>query len=314
MNQDAAVGSVLRIERASIHDGQGLRTVLFLKGCPLRCRWCSTPESQRPNPEKGYAIDRCTGCGTCVGSCPEGALSMTDNGLKVLTDFSKCNHCFICVSKCLFGAIKEYGSFMSVPEVVQEISKDEIFFFHSSGGVTISGGEPLSQPDFVSEVLRECRALGIHTAMETSLFAPFGSIKKILPWLNVLYVDIKHMDGKLHKQLAGADNSQILENIQKIDQSEYPVEIIVRIPMIPGANDSDANLSLVAEFCKSLKKLKEIELLPYHRLGTDTYKNLAMDYPLKDLVPPSQDRILERASFLSQQNPCFPVRVGGGFV
>lgn len=203
---------------------------------------------------------------------------------------------------------------MSVQEAVREISKDEIFFFHSAGGVTISGGEPLSQPDFVSEVLRECRELGIHTAIETSLFAPFESIEKILPWLNVLYVDIKHMDGELHKHWAGPDNSQILENILKIDQSKYQVEIIVRIPMIPGANDSDSNLSATAQFCKSLNKLKEIELLPYHRLGTDTYKNLEMNYPLKDLVPPSQDRIRERASFLSQQTPGVPVRVGGGFM
>ena len=203
---------------------------------------------------------------------------------------------------------------MTVQEAVREISKDEIFFFHSAGGVTISGGEPLSQPDFVSEVLRACKELGIHTAMETSLFAPFNSMEKILPWLDVLYVDIKHMDGDLHKQWAGHDNSQILENLRITDESKYPVEIIVRIPMIPGANDSDENLSATAKFCKTLKKLKEIELLPYHRLGSDTYKALAMDYPLKDLIPPSQDRILERATFLSQQNPGVPVRIGGGFV
>lgn len=203
---------------------------------------------------------------------------------------------------------------MSVQEAVREISKDEIFFFHSAGGVTISGGEPLNQSDFVSEVLQSCRQIGIHTAMETSLYAPFESIEKILPWLNVLYVDIKHMDREIHKHWTGSDNSRILENIRKIDQSGYPVEIVVRIPLIPGVNDADENLLLIAEFSKSLKKIKEIELLPYHRLGSDTYKNLQMEYSLKDLVPPSPERIMERASFLTQKNPGVPVRVGGGFV
>jgi len=315
MNQDSSVmGSVLRIERTSIHDGQGLRTVLFLKGCPLRCRWCSTPESQRPDPQKGYALDRCVGCGICVDSCPVGALSMSEDGRKVRTDSSKCRNCFTCVAKCPQRAWKKYGSVMSVGEAVREISKDEIFFFHSAGGVTISGGEPLSQPDFVSEVLRECRERGIDTAIETSFYAPWENIEKILPWLNVLYVDIKHMDQKLHQEFVGRDNSLILDNIRQVDQSPYPLGIIVRIPMIPGLNDSDLNLSRTAEFCKSLKKLKEVELLPYHRLGMETYRNLEMDYPLKDLIPPSAERILERAGYLAQQKLNVPIRAGGGFV
>lgn len=314
LEQSTMVGSVLRIERTSIYDGQGLRTVLFLKGCPLRCRWCSTPESQRSTPQKGYARDLCVGCGMCVLSCPEGALSMSEDGLKVLTDSSKCQNCFVCVAKCLRNAHKKYGSLLSVREVVREISKDEIFFFHSGGGVTISGGEPLSQPDFVAAVLRECRELGIHTALETSLYAPYESMDQVLPWLNVLYVDLKHMDKEFHKQWVGSDNALIFENIRKIDQANDPLEIIVRIPLIPGANDSDANLSATAEFCKSLKKLKEIELLPYHRLGLETYRNLDMDYLLQELIPPSQERILERANFLALQNLGVPIRVGGAFV
>jgi len=313
MNHNAAVtGSVLRIERASIHDGKGLRTVLFLKGCPLRCRWCSTPESQSFGLEKGYAQDRCIGCGICVRLCPERALSISHDTQKVLTDLSKCKKCFVCAAKCPQRAIKQYGSLMSVKEAVGEISKDEIFFFYSGGGVTISGGEPLSQPEFVSEVLRECRALGIHTAIETSFHVPYENIEKTLPWLNVLYVDLKHMDKDLHKEWVGHENSLILDNIKKADQSEYPLEIIVRIPMIPGANDTDSNLSAVAEFCKSIKKLKEIELLPYHRLGTETYKHLEMEYLLKDLAPPSKELICERARFLTGLNPGVPVRIGSG--
>ena len=313
MYHNAAVtGSVLRIERASIHDGKGLRTVLFLKGCPLRCRWCSTPESQSFGLEKGYARDRCIGCGICVRSCPERALSISNETQKVLTDLSKCKKCFICAAKCPQRAIKQYGSLMTVKEAVGEISKDEIFFFHSGGGVTISGGEPLCQPEFVSEVLRECRALGIHTAIETSFHVPYENIEKALPWLNALYVDLKHMDKDLHKEWVGHENSLILDNIKKADQSEYPLEIIVRIPMIPGVNDTGSNLSAVAEFCKSIKKLKEIELLPYHRLGTDTYKHLGMEYLLKDLAPPSQEHISERARFLTELNTGVPVRIGSG--
>jgi len=306
--QSAPVGSVLRIERTSIHDGQGLRTVLFLKGCPLRCRWCSTPESQRSTPQKGYARDRCVGCGRCVHSCPAGALSLSEDGLKVVTDFLKCRNCFVCVGKCLQNAHKKYGSLLSVGEVVREIVKDEIFFFHSGGGLTISGGEPLSQPDFVAEVLRECRELGINTALETSFYASYESIEKVLPWLNLLYVDLKHLDQERHKQWVGADNGLILENIRKVDQTNESLEIIVRIPLIPGVNDSDDNLSATAEFCKSLKKLREIELLPYHRLGLETYRNLDRDYLLPELVPPSPEWLTERAGFLARQNPGVPIR------
>ncbi len=314
MNHSHLMGSILRIERTSIHDGQGLRTVLFLKGCPLRCRWCSTPESQRTDPEKGYVLDRCIRCGICVRSCPEGALALSDDGLKILNDVDKCKACFVCVSKCPQNAVKKYGSIMSVREVVREICKDEIFFFHSGGGVTISGGEPLNQPDFVPEVLKECSKLGIHTALETSLHAPYENIKLVLPWLNVLYVDLKQMDPEFHKQWVGPDNSLILANLRRIDQTIYPLEIIVRIPLIPGVNDSNSNLSATAKFCNSLKIIKEIELLPYHRLGMETYRNLGIAYPLQNLIPPSRERILERADFLSRQNSGVPIKVGGDFI
>ncbi len=308
------MGTVLRIERSSIHDGQGLRTVVFLKGCPLKCLWCSTPESQSPDPELGYACNSCVGCGTCVASCPGGALSSTEDGSKIKYTSSSCRKCFHCVINCPRNALKKYGTCMSVEEAVREITKDEIFFFHSGGGVTLSGGEPLSQADFVSEVLRNCKGLGIHTAMETSLQASWEKVKSILQWLDVIYVDIKHMDPQQHKKLVGTDNSLILDNLRRIDQSPYPVHVIVRVPMIPGINDSDANLAATAGFCKNLKKLKEIELLPYHRLGMETYRHLQLEYALKDIMPPSQEEILERAKFLSLQKPGVPIRAGGGFI
>ncbi|MFC1561897.1 glycyl-radical enzyme activating protein [candidate division KSB1 bacterium] len=301
-------------ERTSIHDGKGLRTVLYLKGCPLSCQWCSTPESLRFEVQKGYISKRCKGCGECVDNCPQGALIILEDNCKVSTDSSRCINCFTCVETCPNNAYRVYGKSISVQEAVKEITKDEIFYFHSNGGVTISGGEPLSQIEFVSKVLHECRKIGINTAIETCLYANYKNIEVILPWLNTLYVDIKHMDNISHKHWTGVNNALILDNILKIDRSGYPLEIYIRIPLIPGVNDSDSNLSATAEFSKSIKKLKEIELLPYHRLGIETYSNLGMDYLLKDLASPLSDWILERSHFMFQQNLKVPLRVKGKIV
>ena len=293
-------GTILRIERSSIHDGQGLRTVVFLKGCPLRCRWCSTPESQSPRPELGFVAGRCRGCGTCVKVCPAGAVSLAVESGKARFDRAKCRGCFECVSKCPAGALKKYGVPMTVEEVAAEISRDEVFYFHSGGGVTISGGEPLYQPRFTAEILRECKRLGIHTAIETCLFAPWDCVEAVLPWLDVLYVDIKLMDEGLHKRWTGAGNRLILENLRRIDGSFYNIEIIARIPLIPGVTDTDKNLSDAVEMLSRIKKLKDIELLPYHRLGIETYRNLGREYSLKDLVPPSEEHMLERRKYLAR--------------
>jgi len=308
---DNIEGVVLRIERTSIHDGQGLRTVLFLKGCPLSCQWCSTPESQNKTVEKGYITDRCAGCGTCVEKCPQGALSLV-NG-RVQTDNTLCQDCFACVAVCPKDARKGYGKTMTVGQAVAEISKDEIFYFHSGGGVTISGGECLLQPDFVAGVLEECRLRGIDTAIETSLFSSWQTVKKLLPFVNTLYVDLKHPDGIEHKKLVGVGNDVILANLRKIDSSDLPFDLHLRLPLIPGINDSDDNLLAALAIAASLRKLKEIELLPYHRLGVDTYTHLGRPYQLVDLPTPSQQYIIERAGFLRKQNLTVPVKVGGGY-
>ena len=253
-------GLVLRIERTSIHDGQGLRVVVFLKGCSLSCQWCSTPESQQPFIEK------------------------------------------------------EYGQILTVDQLVEEISKDEIFFFHSGGGVTVSGGECPLQCDFVAAVLEKCCRRGINTAIETSLFAPWKSVQKILPFLNSAYVDLKHPDGRMHQKFTGADNSLILNNLKKLDQSALPFDIHLRIPLIPGINDADDTLLAVLTISATIRKLKEIEILPYHRLGVETYKKLGRSYELQQLSVPSWEYIVERAEFLRKQNARVSVKVGGGYV
>lgn len=305
-------GVVLRIERSSIHDGEGLRTVVFLKGCPLTCRWCSTPESQRTVVEKGYLSERCVGCGRCVENCSEGALSLVDG--RVMTDNSLCTDCLGCVAACPREARKEYGHIMTVSQVVAEISKDEIFFFHSGGGVTISGGECLLQPDFVAGVLQECRLRGIDTAIETSLFASWQNVEKLLPYLNTLYVDLKHADGGAHKELVGVNNDVILANLKKLDRSDIPFQLHLRIPLIPGINDGDETLLAALSIATELKNLKEIEILPYHRLGVGTYVQLGKTYQLEDVPTPSQKYILERTAFLRKQGVRVPIKVGGGYL
>ncbi len=253
-------GLILRIERTSIHDGQGLRVVIFMKGCPLSCKWCSTPESQNDFVERGY------------------------------------------------------GRVISVDQAVEEICKDEIFFFHSDGGVTVSGGECLLQPNFVAGVLKECRQRGINTAVETSLFAPWQSVQKILPFLNSIYVDLKHSESRMHKKLVGVDNSLILTNLKKLDQSCLPFGIHLRIPLIPGINDADDVLLKTLSIAASIKKLKEVEILPYHRLGVGTYAKLGRLYELEDVVTPSREYIVERVEFLRKQGLNVPVKAGGGYL
>lgn len=299
------MGTVLRFEYSSIHDGPGLRTVMFLKGCPLRCKWCSTPESQHGYPEKGYMRDRCIGCGKCIASCPEGALSMQHG--KAACDETRCKRCFQCVSVCPQGAFKLYGKPMTVKEVMCNLLKDEIFFFHSGGGVTLSGGEVLSQVDFAGEVLAQCRNYGIHTAIETSLYSPFEQASKLFPFLDLLMADIKHMDGQKHYIWTGVDNKIILKNILLADASPHPFEILVRIPLIPGVNDDDQNLQATAKFCEKLKKIRAIEILPYHRLGVATYEQLGRSYEMNHCLPMSTVKIKERIDFMAKMAPSIRV-------
>jgi pyruvate formate lyase activating enzyme len=307
-------GSILRFERASIHDGQGLRTVLFLKGCPLHCPWCSTPESRNLNPQRGYNAELCSLCGNCISACPEQALTLSAIENKVIIDQSRCKLCFKCAAVCPQNAIKKYGLTLSVAETVEQIRKDEIFYFHSSGGLTISGGEPFWQPEFTAAVLEQCKKLGIHTAVESCLHVPYPQIELSLPWLDHLYADLKQMDSRLHQLLLGEDNSLILENIKKINHAGQSLTITIRLPLIPGFNDSDQNLKETVQFCVKHSRVKEIEVLPYHRLGSDTYRHLGLDYQCRDLIPPSEEYLAERVSFMRTLAGSMPVKTGSGLI
>ncbi len=304
-------GMVLRIERTSIHDGEGLRTVVFLKGCPLRCIWCSTPESQHPLPERGYVREKCSRCGACLQACPNGALSFSEDQSHVVTDKDKCEACFACLRACPSGAIKEYGSCMSVSEVLREISKDEIFYFHSSGGVTLSGGEPLEQAAFAKAIFEECANRGIHRAFETCFFDTWEKIESLLPWINLLYVDLKHPDSEEHRRLTGVPNERILENIKKAAASSHTFDLVLRTPLIPGINDSEETLSQLAHFAKGLEKIREYEFLPYHRLGIETYRHLGRKYPLQEVASPDITWAYEKARFFKSKVPWISVKVQG---
>lgn len=313
-----AVGRVLRIERASLHDGDGLRTVVFLKGCPLKCLWCSTPESQSGAPELGFRSGQCVGCGRCASACPAGAIAMADG--RPVRDFKACalgrnaatdSACQACVRACPENAWVMYGMDMTADQLAAEISKDEIFYFHSGGGVTFSGGEPLNQAAFVAAVLEKCQTHGIHTAMETSLYAPWEQVLLVLPRLNFLFADVKLMDLKRHRAAVGVDNGRILENLRRIDEAPLSLPVRVRIPVIPGINDDRENLLETVKFCDSLGKVGEIELLPYHRLGMETYRNLGRTYSLGETASPSPENMASLAEMMNAAARRVRTRVGG---
>ncbi len=234
-------GMVLRIERSSVHDGDGFRTVVFLKGCPLRCQWCSTPESQSMKIEKAK-----------------------DN---------------------------VYGKKMTVEEVIREIRKDSLIYFISQGGVTISGGEVFAQTDFARAILQNALKECIDTTIETSFYTKQENVEKLLPFVNTTFVDIKFIDKLKHKFFCGADNDIVLNNLLYTNQIEDPMRLIVRVPLIPGVNDSRQELESIGQFCQGLKHLRYVQLLPYHRLGSATYAKLNRPYLMEEVEPPTAEHM-----------------------
>jgi pyruvate formate lyase activating enzyme len=302
-------GTVLHLEKMAQFDGKGMRTVVFLKGCPLRCQWCSTPESQKLQPQLGYDAERCTGCESCVTICPKDAIRPTEDGQRVEMDPGRCDLCFECVTVCPQKARKGYGREVSCRQVLEEIEKDDIFFFHSGGGVTLSGGEPLMQVDFVRAVLSGCKERGIHTAIETSGHVSWDKFLAVLPLLDAVLIDVKAYDAKRHAELTGHANERIISNISRIDQSDFPIDLYIRIPLVPGINDSEENLLATVAFCKGLRKFKELHILPYHRLGVASYRFLNMNYPLEQIESPDIEIIEKKVERLRQAG--IAVKIGG---
>jgi pyruvate formate lyase activating enzyme len=262
---------------------------VFLKGCSLECQWCSNPECISPQPEVGFIKTLCTKCGKCAGLCPEGALVYRAGEFPRI-DHEKCSGCGVCSPACPYKAIELYGKQMSTDEVFDAVKRDKIFYDASGGGVTVSGGEPLLQPQFVGELFEKCRQAGIHTCMETSGCAAESALRQVLPYTDYVLYDLKHINSEKHRQYTGKPNNLILANAKIVAASG--VETLFRMPLIPGTNDDAQNIRETAEFLHGLgKSVLRIELMPYHRLGKGKYESLGKEYHLHDIRAPEPDEI-----------------------
>ena len=302
---------ILRIEHTSISDGEGMRTVVFFKGCPLRCAWCSTPESHNACREVYYKKERCTGCRRCLAVCPQGALSVSPETGAMVRDPARCVNCLACADACLYGAMRVYGREMTVRQVMREIEKDAVFYFHSGGGVTLSGGDVLLWTDFAEELLKECLDSGIDTAAELDLFGPWENAARIVPLLSHFFADVKLMDAEKHRRWTGQSNAGILENLRRADTVCAPEAIRVRVPLIRGVNDDAENLQKTAEFCAGLKNVSALEILPYHRLGTHAYEQLFRPYALADEPRMLRDEAAEKLACLRERHWPFALILDG---
>jgi len=282
---------VFNIQKFSIHDGQGIRTVVFMKGCPLRCLWCANPESHELHPQLSVVPGHCIGCGVCLETCQNGAISFGEKGVTV--DRSRCRRCGLCAEECYSRALKVMGKEMAVEEVFHKISQDAVFYKNSGGGYTLSGGEPLLQAEFCLELADRCAQAGFRGAIETSGFGNTESFKKLSRKLELIFFDLKHLDDACHKTLTGVSNVSIMENLRAIQ--EDAAEIVIRTPVIPGLNDSVDNIEATARLCTGLKKVKILELLPYHKLGEHKYESLGQDYQLSETQKPALEQIQELA-------------------
>ncbi len=280
-------GLIFDIKHFAVHDGPGIRTTVFVKGCPLRCMWCHNPESLTSEPQLMFTPSRCIGCGYCMKVCEKGAHIIV-NGVHEV-DWSKCVACGKCADECYSGALELAGREASVDEVMEEIMKDKVFFENSKGGMTISGGEPLNQPDFTTEVFRRAKENGIHTSLDTSGYAAWSVIEKVIEHVDMVLYDIKQMDSERHKEYTGVPNELIIENLKKLDTKGIP--IWVRIPNIPGINDGEDNFRRIGELLSGLKHLERVDILRYHKLAESKYEHTGQDYRLKGMNTPEKDEV-----------------------
>ena len=293
-------GTVFNIQHYSIHDGPGIRTTVFLKGCPLKCLWCQNPESQSIKPEIFLNIEKCTGCGRCVPICPEAAVSIHNE--RSTTNRKRCTGCGVCAQACPSEARTLMGYSITAGKVFEDVNKDAIFYANSNGGVTISGGDPIFQPDFSAAVLQLCQASGMHTAIETSGFGKWELFKGILVHANLVLYDLKHMDSEAHEACTGVPNGLILENARRI-YHELKLPMTIRVPVIPGYNDSIENIEKLGAFVATeLGRDVSVHLLPYHRLGIGKNEQLEQDQPLADIVPPDETHMENLRSILARLN------------
>lgn len=280
-------GVVSDIQRYCIHDGPGIRTVAFLKGCPLRCGWCSNPESQDFNPQLLYKSSKCLGCLRCKAICPTGCIrGVAGNSISI--DRERCIRCFECVKVCPSKSLVQKGSIYSVDEIIAEVVKDEQFYKSSNGGVTLSGGEVLGQYIFAAHINKVLKELNINTAIETTGYGKWEHLKLISDYSDTILFDIKHYESEAHFRGTGVKNDLIIENLRKL--IECRKDVIVRIPVIPGFNMNESDIEGIRSLLKMLE-VKKVDILPFHQLGSSKYALLDMEYSLRDLYSPKEEEL-----------------------
>lgn len=300
-----ASGLIFNIQRYSLHDGPGIRTTVFLKGCPLKCEWCSNPEGINPWPELMTFDSKCIACFRCVEGCPTSGVSEIEG--KRVIDRGKCNSCFDCIAVCASGALVKTGTFYGVAAIMEEVEKDRLFYANSGGGITFSGGEPLLQADFTCEVFNRCRQKAIHTVLDTTGHVSWETMTRVLEFTDLVLYDIKHLDTDVHKKTTDFDNHLILENFKKTIKM---VRTWVRVPLIPGFNDSEEFIQSLCRFISQLGdgNIEKISLLPYHSWGEQKYEKLGRDYEFGETLSHKELRLDELKRIIDSFE--IPVTVG----
>ena len=281
-------GRVFDIKRYSIHDGPGIRTTVFLKGCALNCLWCHNPESIAAGPELMHWPARCRRCYSCLQACPKQAITKDAAG-AVVVDRQKCDVCGECAEACLYDAMQVVGRTMSVDEVLAEAEKDRVFYEQSGGGVTLSGGDPAVQSAFAAAILDACRARGLRTAIDTAGFTKNGTLDRLAAKTDLLLFDLKLMDEARHREFTGVPNAPILGNIERLAASGP--EIWVRVPLVRGVNDDDDNIRRTIMFLLSLKTVRRVGLLPYHAGGIDKAGRIGKGAQFRKFEAPAEERL-----------------------
>jgi len=298
-------GIIFDIKRYAIHDGPGIRTTLFLKGCPLNCRWCHNPEGIGKDPQVVYRKAKCIGCRACIEACPEHALSLKPDG--IVTDVRRCKNCGACVEACPSGAREQVGKIETVQSVLDIIKKDVPFYDSSGGGVTFSGGEPLMQVEFLLDLLKKCGREEIHRAVDTAGFADTETLMRVARHTDLFLFDLKFMNPEKHRLYTGVSNEQILKNLESL--ALHGSEIIVRIPLIPGINDDDDNIESTGTFLHHLPQIKTVHILPYHDFQKSKYEKFEINYSAETVMPSSPDRVQEIKARLAGNG--LKVEIGG---